>query len=102
MGVYIYKITAKVKTLADGSKANVAVFAYKPYSGWNHSDEVANKRMAKEAGIPQATRFASQKSKNWMGRAVFGEDGEIAIPVTEGWYYDHWFSAKLSEIYNAG
>lgn len=97
MGEYIYKITAKVKTLADGSKANVAVFAYKPYSGWNHRDHVENKRMAKASGIPQAVRFASQKSKNWMGRAVFGEGGEIAVPVTEGWYYDGWFSERLSE-----
>ena len=31
MGVYMYKVTGKTKTLADGTKANIAVFAFKPY-----------------------------------------------------------------------
>lgn len=98
MGVYVYKVTAKVKTLADGSKANVAVFAYKPASGWNHSDERLNRAMAKDAGVPQAERFAAQKSKNWMGRAVLGESGEIAVPVTVGSFEDNWFSNEAAKL----
>lgn len=46
MGIYVYKVTGKKVTLADGTRANVAVFAYNPWGGyydengnWQWTDE---------------------------------------------------------------
>lgn len=47
MGVYIYRVTAKLVKLSDGRKAHVAKFAYKPYTGW---DEKVNARMHFRSG----------------------------------------------------
>lgn len=95
MGTYIYKVTAKIKTLADGTKANVAVFAYKPFMGCN-GDE-ANARMYKKSGCPRAERFASEKSKSWTGRCVLGESGEKAISINRGTFTDDWFDQQLNK-----
>ncbi len=98
MGIYVYKVTKQIKVLEDGTKANVAVFAYKPYGGWNEFDHKANARMYKDSGCPQAERFARQKSKSWMGRAVLGESGDIAVPVDQGTFDDYWFDGQISKI----
>lgn len=34
MGVYVYRVTAKLIKLSDGRKAHVAKYAYKPYNGF--------------------------------------------------------------------
>lgn len=97
MGTYIYKVTAKIKTLADGTKANIAVFAYKPCSDWSEEDRKRNARWAKKSGCPQAERFASQKSKSWTGRCVLGESGEKAIDIDRGTFTDYWFDLQLNK-----
>ena len=98
MGVYVYKVTKQIKVLKDGTRANVAVFAYKPTFGWGKDAEKLNARWAKDSGCPQAERFANQRSKSWMGRAVLGETGEIAVPVNCGTFYDSWFDQQVSEM----
>ena len=35
MGMYMYRVTAKVVTLDDGRKAHIAVYAYKPFRLWD-------------------------------------------------------------------
>lgn len=98
MGTYVYKVTAKKKTLADGSEANIAVFAYKPTSMWNEEGEKCNRRWAKMSGCPQAERFVRQRSKNFTGRAVLGEDGEVAVPVNQGTFSDDWFFRMVEKL----
>lgn len=101
MGNYIYKVTAKIKTLSDGTKANIAVFAYKPCSAWSEEDRKRNARWAKNSGCPQAERFASQKSKSWMGRCVLGESGDVALEIDQGTFSDGWFDYQIQKLRNA-
>ena len=95
MGSYIYKVTSKIKTLADGKLANVAVFAYKPLSGWYAEDEKMNRRMHKQTGCYAAEVYV-RNSRNFTGRVVMGEDGEEAITITEGSFWDHQFYSILA------
>jgi hypothetical protein len=74
MGSYVYKVTAKKVKLIDGTEANVAIFAYKPF-GWD-SDNM-NGRMAFQAGVPAADRYV--KGKNYTGKIILGESGEVAM-----------------------
>lgn len=92
MGEYIYKVTAKTKTLKDGTKANIAVFAYKP--SWEIK---RNKQMAKNSGCPQAEYYVAN-SKNYTGLVVLGEDGDFAIPVKHGTFSDGWFGLQISKM----
>jgi hypothetical protein len=39
MGMYMYRVTAKVLTLSDGRKAHVAKYAYKPWRSWDGEKE---------------------------------------------------------------
>lgn len=68
MGIYIYKLTAKVVTLEDGSTAQVAQFAYKP--SWH--DEAYNRRAAFRTGC---TRNITVKADYF---ALLNEDGTEA------------------------
>jgi hypothetical protein len=79
MGEYVYKVTAKTVKLTDGTKANVAVFAYKPY-GWD-SDGL-NGKMYFQTGCPAAERFV--KGKNYTGKVVLGglKDGKLYVGST--------------------
>jgi hypothetical protein len=88
MGEYIYKVTAKTKTLADGTKANIAVFAYKPTFGWGA--DALNSKWASESKCHLAERFV-ETSKNYTGRVVLGETGDVAIPCNRGTFTDGWF-----------
>lgn len=101
MGIYVYKVTKQIKVLKDGTRANVAVFAYKPTFGWGEEARKLNARWAKDSGCPQAERFANQRSKSWMGRAVLGETGEIAVLVDRGTFEDSWFDMQVSKLRKA-
>lgn len=57
MGMYIYRVTAKLVKLADGRKAHVCKYAYKPYSNF-FEGEKHNTRMHFKTGC-----FASEKLK---------------------------------------
>ena len=41
MGMYMYRVTAKLVTLTDGRKAHVAKYAYKPWRNWDGDAENA-------------------------------------------------------------
>ena len=96
MGEYIYKVTAKTKTLADGTKANIAVFAYKPSFSFRDADTL-NRRWAWESKCHIAERFV-KTSKNYTGRVVLGDTGEIAIPCKLGVFTDGWFDMQSSKV----
>jgi hypothetical protein len=95
MGSYVYKVTARRKTLEDGTEANIAVFAYKPVYGFGEDVDRINRRMEKASGCPQARRFV-RNSKNFTGRAVLDEDGTVAIPVQTGTFTDDWFDRQAA------
>lgn len=96
MGEYIYKVTAKKKTLADGTQANIAIFAYKPsYSFFD--GEKLNRRWAAQAKCHLAERYV-KTSKNYTGFVVLGEDGEHAIPCNRGAFSDGWFDLQVSKM----
>lgn len=84
MGNYVYKVTAKRVKLVDGSEANVAVFAYKPYF-W---DDKMNARMAKKSACFVADRFV--QGKNYTGKIVMGhveDDGSVSVGSTVAKYW---------------
>jgi hypothetical protein len=56
MGMYIYRVSAKLVKLVDGRKAHVCQYAYKPYTDW--SSEKHNARMHFKTGC-----VASEKLK---------------------------------------
>ena len=96
MGTYVYKVTARKKLLADGTEANIAVFAYKPVDGFGDDVDRINRRMARDSGCPQAERFVRNRSKNFTGRAVLGEEGTVALTVRVGTFTDDWFDRKVA------
>ena len=55
MGMYMYRVTAKLVTLADGRKAHVAKYAYKPYRTWTMDGE--NMRMHFRTGCYSSERM---------------------------------------------
>ena len=95
MGVYVYKVTAKKKTLADGTEANIAVFAYKPSHNFFEAEKL-NRRWAWLAKCHIANRYV-ETSKNYTGYVVLDEDGEDAIPCECGTFTDAWFVHQLQK-----
>lgn len=96
MGTYVYKVTAERVTLSDGGKANVAVFAYKPwYSGFD-ADEV-NRKMEWESRCHIAERYV-RHSKNYTGRVVLDGNIERVATVNRGSFTDSWFDSVAKYI----
>lgn len=101
MGEYIYKVTAKKKILSDGKEANIAVFAYKPTWGFSFDGKSAddlNRSMAWKAKCHISEKYV-RESKNYSGRVVLGETGEIAIPVNRGTFSDYWFDNQVEKLH---
>lgn len=73
MGTYIYRVTAKKIKCSDGVMANVAIFAYKPYGGWD-GDKV-NKKFHFKSGAVASDRLAA--TNKLTDRIVFAHDGVI-------------------------
>lgn len=78
MGTYVYKVTAKRVKLTDGTEANVATFAYKPYF-W---DDALNAKMAFKSGCGAAERFVG--GKNYTGKIVLGSIDKTTGKVEVG------------------
>lgn len=73
MGMYIYRVTAKMVKLNDGRKAHVAVFAYKPYRADNVED---NRKMAFMSGCYASERL-KLKSDLLVTLTADGSIGEL-------------------------
>jgi hypothetical protein len=69
MGSYIYRVTAKQVMCDDGKPANLAVYAYKPYGGWDRGTAKANHRMALQSGCYASEKL--YKDGKLSGRIVF-------------------------------
>jgi len=71
MGIYIYRVTGELIKLADGRKAHVAKFAYKPVMSGFGNAEKANARMRFQSGCIAS---ANMKLKSDL-IATITEDG---------------------------
>lgn len=91
MGIYVYRVTAKTKTMADGTKANVAVYAYKL---GRYLSEAEQNTLHRVAGGYVADRYV-RTSKNYTGRVCLTEDGNVAVDCRLGTFTDGWFDAQL-------
>jgi hypothetical protein len=89
MGAYTYRVTAKKVTLPDGSSANLAVYAYKPY--WN---DALNARMHFSTGCYAAERYVS---KHGRMRVVLDENSTHVVTVNCGTFTDDWFDYQKNE-----
>ena len=103
MGVYVYRVTAKQVTCSDGQKANVAVFAYKPYFGWD--DQKLNTKMHFSSGCVASERLS--RGTKMTGRIVMGDaegnihsDSGVFENVDRiGYFYDDIFgSANMPKM----
>jgi hypothetical protein len=76
MGTYVYRVTAKQVTCSDGKKANIAIFAYKPYGGWSTEDEKINNKMHFKSGATSSDRMAA--NNRITDRIVHGDkEGKV-------------------------
>jgi hypothetical protein len=94
----MYKVTGKTKTLANGTKANIAVFAYKPYVERildNGEGRKLNNKLYYQTGCYRADCYVRDKKPTFTGYAVLGEDGEEAVPVHRGSFTDYWFDDMI-------
>lgn len=88
MGVYIYKLTAKVVTLEDGTTAQVAKFAYKP--SW--SNEAYNRKAAFRTGV---TRNITVKADYVALLNDDGTEAEVFANLDDATvFYDTDFGTK--------
>ena len=65
MGAYVYRLTARRVKLSDGTEANVAVYAYKPFHGLRA--DPANAKLELTSGCHAARRI-----REISGRVVLG------------------------------
>lgn len=95
MGMYVYKVTAETVKLSDGRKANLAVFAYKPYRTWG-SDQM-NARMHFKSGCVVADHWADKGKRT--GLVV--NDKTPGSPVWEytgGSFQDYLFDKPSLDV----
>ena len=103
MGVYVYRITAKQVLCTDGKMANIAVFAYKPYTGWdtiNNDKDKANARMHFKSGATSSDNLANKGKLT--GRFVIGsKDGKpyrdcavYSLNTCRGTFYDDYIGSQ--------
>ena len=91
MSEYIYKVTGKTTTLADGTKANIAVFAFKPWTEKMLDDtgRKINKQLYYQTGCYRADKYV-QNGKTFTGKVVL-EGGDKAIEWNRGTISDYTF-----------
>tara|TARA_R110000851_G_scaffold316448_1_gene479598 strand:+ start:191 stop:547 length:357 start_codon:yes stop_codon:yes gene_type:complete len=109
MGDYIYKVTGKTRVLPCGTKANIAVFAYKPYQERMFDDhgKKINKKLYYETGCYRADKYA-EKNTNYTGLVTipistdedwYNEKDDIPVPLDGcGHFTDSWYDYCKSKI----
>jgi hypothetical protein len=98
MSEYLYKVTGKTRTLPDGTKANIAVFAYKPWTEKMLDDtgRKINKQLYYQTGCYRADRYV-KSGKTFTGKVVL--DGcDIAVPWSAGTITDYTYDNIIDSI----
>jgi hypothetical protein len=87
MGMYVYRVTAQRVKLTDGTEANVAVFAYKPY----RCDDRLNREMDFRTGCPASRRMKEIAPRIVLGDRVTTQSGKtIKVEVRpDSYVYDN-------------
>ena len=100
MGTYVYRITAKRVMCSDGKPANVAMFAYKPY--WGFDSDKLNAKMHFKSG---ATSSDTQANNGKLtGRFVLGDSkgmvyrDALVYQSPRGSFYDNHIGANIPAI----
>jgi hypothetical protein len=60
MGMYVYRVTAQRVVCSDGKEANVAKYAYKPWSEWDEFGRKANARALLTTGCHASRKLARE------------------------------------------
>ena len=107
MGDYIYKVTGKTRVLPCGTKANIAVFAYKPWIErmFDDSAKKVNKKLYYETGCYRADKYAEKNSK-YTGFVTILQDEDyyderynVPVPLRgTGHFSDSWYDGRTSKI----
>ena len=100
MGTYVYRITAKRVMCSDGKPANVAMFAYKPY--WGFDSDKLNAKMHFKSG---ATSSDTQANNGKLtGRFVLGDSkgmvyrDALVYQSPRGSFYDNHIGLNIPAI----
>lgn len=102
MAAYIYKVTAETVTLDDGSKANLAKYAYKEfYGGYGIDADAMNEKAYNESRCYLAEKFVKE-SPNYTGRVVMDREHTcpfeaVAITANNAAFSDYWFDAQVEK-----
>jgi len=105
MGSYVYRVTAKKVRCSDGVEANVAMFAYKPYSNFGSLNE--NRKMHFSSGCVASEGLAKRGKisdriiigVNVNGIIVFDKECVYANPRKLPYFDDYNFgTATLPKI----
>lgn len=91
MGSYIYKVTRKIIELADGRKANVAKYAYKPYLRWSAEQE--NHKLHFQTGCYKAEKYV-ETDPEFTGLVVMETDHTMPMEINRGTFFDDWFADR--------
>jgi len=80
MGMYMYRVSAQRVKLTDGSEANVALYAYKPWTGWGRDTDARNSKAHFRTGCCASEKLA--RDGKFTGRFVIGHKDDTTGKVT--------------------
>lgn len=75
MGIYVYRVTKETIVCADGEKANIAIYAFKPW--W---DAAKDAKLSFRTGCVASDRMAA--NGNISKRVVLGKKDETTGKIT--------------------
>lgn len=101
MGDYVYKVTSKTARIEGGLEANIAVYAYKPFLGF---DGPSNGAMHARSGAGACDRAAAAgKRTGWVVMGYENDDGTMSVnPIAyeigaRGSFSDGWLDVCISK-----
>jgi len=103
MGDYVYKVTSKTVDLEGGLKANIAVFAYKPFLSY-FGRGPSNEQMHVRSGAAACDRAADAgKRTGWVVLGYERDEGGYVVNDTayqigdRGSFSDGWLDVCISK-----
>jgi hypothetical protein len=86
MGMYLYRVTAQRVVCSDGKEANVAKFAFKPWSEWSDGGRKANAKLMLRTGCYASRKLASEGKLS--DRITLGSGTVYGNPYNFGTFLD--------------
>ena len=91
MGIYVYKTTAKTVELANGEKASVAIYAYKPIWGVSSNQHVLSGAAACDRNADKRQDWVVLGHKDDAGKITVNRDSVAKRIGKHGSFNDGWF-----------